>query len=209
MPPVPNVIVDPSVPASVTEFEAVNVLLFAMVNVEPVAGAVNATLLTDVAVATPIFGVVRLGLTARTGAPVPSAVVHTGNAAPPPTRICDVVPCASDCCTPAAVVPVAINAYAVVPVVRPVPPLPTATVPVTLPAVPDTLPVTSPTTLPVIVVIVADVIVPPIAPVIVGVVIEGDVARRGAPEPDAVVHTGSAAAPPPTRISVVSPAGNV
>ena len=42
--------------------EAVYVLPSAIVSVEPVAGAVNATLLIDVAVATPNDGVVSVGL---------------------------------------------------------------------------------------------------------------------------------------------------
>jgi hypothetical protein len=46
----------------VSELLAVNVLPSAIVKVEPVAGAVNATLLMLVAVATPNAGVVRVGL---------------------------------------------------------------------------------------------------------------------------------------------------
>lgn len=57
-----NVIVVESVPANVIELLTVAVLPLAIVNVALVAGAVIATLLTDVAVATPILGVVRVGL---------------------------------------------------------------------------------------------------------------------------------------------------
>lgn len=42
-----------------------------------------------------------------------------------------------------------------------------------------------------------------------GVTSEGDVALTGAPEPVAVVHTGSAEAPPHTRTSVVAPFASV
>ena len=60
-----------SVPASVNELLAVSVLPSAMVRVEPEAGAVKATLLTDVAVATPSTGVTRVGVVARTTEPEP------------------------------------------------------------------------------------------------------------------------------------------
>ncbi len=80
----------------------------------------------------PMFGVVSDGDVARTGAPLPVAVVHTGNAdAPPPTNTSVVAPAARVCCAPLAVVPAAIRPYAVVPVARPVPPLVTGRVPVT------------------------------------------------------------------------------
>ena len=42
-----------------------------------------------------------------------------------------------------------------------------------------------------------------------GVVRVGDVALTGAPDPVAVVQTGSAEAPPPTRTAVVAPLANV
>ena len=66
-------------------------------------------------VATPLVGVPSSGVTnvgevARTGAPVPVAVVHDGKAdAPPPTSISVVAPAASVCCAPVAVVPAAIR----------------------------------------------------------------------------------------------------
>ena len=47
----------------------------AIVSVDPVAGAVNATLLIEVAVATPKTGVVSVGDVARTGFPVPVGVL--------------------------------------------------------------------------------------------------------------------------------------
>ena len=59
----------------------------------------------------PNAGVTSVGEVARTGAPDPVAVVHTGSAdAPPPTNISVVAPLASVCCAPVAVVPVAISA---------------------------------------------------------------------------------------------------
>ena len=51
----------PSVPANVKELLSVRVLPSRMVNVDPVAGVVNATLLIVVAVATPKEGVVNVG----------------------------------------------------------------------------------------------------------------------------------------------------
>jgi hypothetical protein len=59
----------------------------------------------------PRLGVVSTGDVARTGAPDPVAVVHTGRAdAPPPTSTSVVAPAASVCCAPVAVVPVATSA---------------------------------------------------------------------------------------------------
>lgn len=57
--------------ASVVESDAVKVFPSAMVKVEPVAGAVIATLLIEVAVATPKVGVTSVGLVAKTSAPLP------------------------------------------------------------------------------------------------------------------------------------------
>jgi hypothetical protein len=51
----------------------------AIVSVDPVAGAVNATLLIEVAVATPKAGVVSVGDVARTGLPVPVGVLFFSN----------------------------------------------------------------------------------------------------------------------------------
>jgi len=56
-----NVITVESVPANVKVLEIVAVLPSATAKVELVAGAVIAILLTEVAVATPIVGVVKLG----------------------------------------------------------------------------------------------------------------------------------------------------
>ena len=50
-----------SVPARVKELLAVNVLPSAIVSVDPVAGAVSATLLIEVADATPRVGVTKVG----------------------------------------------------------------------------------------------------------------------------------------------------
>ena len=82
-----NVIVVESVPAKVRLFETVRVLASvpakvrlalavrvfpsAIVRVDPLAGAVRATLFMVVAVATPRVGVVSAGLMARTLDPVP------------------------------------------------------------------------------------------------------------------------------------------
>ena len=62
MPPAPNATDDESVPVNVRVLLAVNVLPSAIVNVDPVAGAVRATLLIVVAEATPRVGVVNDGL---------------------------------------------------------------------------------------------------------------------------------------------------
>lgn len=67
-----KVIVFPSVPARVKLLFAVRVFPSAMVKVDPDAGAVMATLLTEVAVATPRLGVTKLGLVFITNVvPVP------------------------------------------------------------------------------------------------------------------------------------------
>ena len=61
-----------SVPATVIELLAVNVLPFAIVSTELVAGAVIVTLLTVVAVATPMSGVINVGEVSTTNlVPVP------------------------------------------------------------------------------------------------------------------------------------------
>src|SRR6202043_3388739 len=71
----PIFIVVPSVPASVKVLFTVSVLLFAMVSVAAVAGAVSATLLIEVAEATPRVGVVKVGPAAiATTVPVPVIV---------------------------------------------------------------------------------------------------------------------------------------
>jgi hypothetical protein len=70
-----NVITVESVPASVSVFEAFRVFPSAMVKVEPVAGVVNVTLLTVVAVAAPSVGVVRVGEVDKTTEPLPVDVV--------------------------------------------------------------------------------------------------------------------------------------
>ena len=61
-----KVIVVASVPARVKELLAVSVLPSAIVSVDPVAGAVSATLFTEVAVATPNTGVTKVGLLDKT-----------------------------------------------------------------------------------------------------------------------------------------------
>jgi ABC-type Na+ efflux pump permease subunit len=70
-----NVIVVLSVPARVNELLAVKVLPSAIVRVADVAGAVIATLLTLVAVATPIVGVTKVGEVAKTKEPDPVSSV--------------------------------------------------------------------------------------------------------------------------------------
>jgi hypothetical protein len=71
-----NVIVVESVPAKVMLLLAVKVLPSAIVKVDPVAGAVNVTLLTVVAVATPKVGVTNVGLVAKTADPEPVSSVR-------------------------------------------------------------------------------------------------------------------------------------
>ena len=71
VPPPPTFNVEPSVPVKVKLLLAVSVLPSAIVSVDPVAGAVIATLFTDVAEATPIVGVVKVGEVANTARPVP------------------------------------------------------------------------------------------------------------------------------------------
>lgn len=66
-----NVRVVESVPAKVKELLDVKVFPSATVKVALVAGAVMESLLTDVAEAAPILGVVKAGLVANTAAPVP------------------------------------------------------------------------------------------------------------------------------------------
>ena len=62
-------------PVKVSVLLAVKVLPSAIVNVEPVAGAVMATLLMLVADATPNVGVTSVGLVANTNEPVPVSSV--------------------------------------------------------------------------------------------------------------------------------------
>lgn len=64
-------------PETVAFADAVNVAPSAMVRVDPVAGAVIATLLTLVAVATPIVGVVRVGEVPKTSTPDPVSLLIT------------------------------------------------------------------------------------------------------------------------------------
>ena len=66
-----NVIVVESVPANINVLLTVNVLPSKIVNVEPVAGAVNVTLLMVVAEATPRTGVTKVGVLLKTATPVP------------------------------------------------------------------------------------------------------------------------------------------
>lgn len=75
VPPPPKATELVSVPVNVSVFDAVSVLPSAIVRVDPVAGAVNATLLIEVAVATPSVGVISVGDVARTGLPVPVGVL--------------------------------------------------------------------------------------------------------------------------------------
>src|ERR1043165_8234044 len=66
-----NVIVVESVPPRVNVFAARSVLPLSIVRVALVAGVVIATLFTEVALATPIFGVTRVGEVDPTTAPDP------------------------------------------------------------------------------------------------------------------------------------------
>ena len=81
VPPLPNATDELSVPVNVNVLLAVNVFPSAIVNVEPVAGAVNVTLLMLVADATPRVGVTSVGLVARTFAPVPVTLEKPTNSA--------------------------------------------------------------------------------------------------------------------------------
>ena len=71
VPPAPMANVEPSVPVKVKLLLAVSVLPLAIVSVDAVAGAVIVTLFIDVAEATPIVGVVKVGDVANTARPVP------------------------------------------------------------------------------------------------------------------------------------------
>jgi hypothetical protein len=71
VPPAPNAALEPSVPVNVRVLLTVKVLPSAIVNVEPVAGAVRATLFIVVAVAMPSDGVVNAGDMLPAKAPVP------------------------------------------------------------------------------------------------------------------------------------------
>ena len=73
---------DPSVPEKVRVLLAVKVFPSAIVRVAVVAGAVRVSLLTLVAVATPMSGVTRVGEVARTTEPEPVAVLPRRVAVP-------------------------------------------------------------------------------------------------------------------------------
>ena len=75
MPPAPKATEDASVPVSVKVLLTVSVLPSATVSVAEVAGAVMASLFTEVAVAAPIAGAVRLGLVEKTKDPEPVSSV--------------------------------------------------------------------------------------------------------------------------------------
>lgn len=70
-----NVKLVPSVPAKVIELLIANVFPLAIVRVALVAGWVIFNLLIEVTVATPKFGVIKLGLLASTRAPLPVLLV--------------------------------------------------------------------------------------------------------------------------------------
>lgn len=71
MPPAPKATEEESVPVKVSVLLTVRVLPSAMVRVALVAGAVIATLLMEVADATPRVGVVSVGEVANTSSPDP------------------------------------------------------------------------------------------------------------------------------------------
>jgi phosphoglycerate dehydrogenase-like enzyme len=79
----------------------IKVLPSAIVSVDPVAGAVIATLLTLVAVATPMVGVVNVGDVANTARPVP---VSSDNAPAKPAELVSVF------CLPVTAAPAAASA---------------------------------------------------------------------------------------------------
>jgi len=72
---VPKATEEESVPVKVRVLETVRVFPSASVSVAEVAGAVSVTLLTEVAVATPKDGVVKVGEIAKTKAPLPVSSV--------------------------------------------------------------------------------------------------------------------------------------
>ena len=76
-----------SVPASVSELDAVSVLPSAIVSVEPVAGAVMATLLILVAAATPSVGVTSVGDVASTMPPDPVTFCPSAVVTPVPNAV--------------------------------------------------------------------------------------------------------------------------
>ena len=84
VPPAPIFKVEASVPARVRLLLAVSVLPSAIVNVDPVAGAVIATLFIVEAAATPRTGVVKVGLVANTAIPDP---VSSDNAPNKPAEL--------------------------------------------------------------------------------------------------------------------------
>lgn len=71
MPPDPNATVDESTPVNVSVLDTVRAFEFAIVSVAEVAGSVIITLFIDVADATPMLGVTKLGLFEKTRDPVP------------------------------------------------------------------------------------------------------------------------------------------
>jgi hypothetical protein len=77
VPPAPNATDDVSVPVKVNVLDTVRVFPSAMARVALVAGAVMATLLIEVALATPRVGVVRDGEVAKTNAPLPVSSLIT------------------------------------------------------------------------------------------------------------------------------------
>jgi len=86
-----NVIVVESVPDRAKLLFAVRVLPSAIVNVDPVAGAVNVTLLMVVAVATPREGVTSEGDVARTMLPEPVVAFPRAVTVPELGRVRDVL----------------------------------------------------------------------------------------------------------------------
>jgi hypothetical protein len=77
VPPVPNTTEDESVPVKVSVLDTVRVFPSPIVNVEPVAGAVIATLLILVAVAAPRVGVTKVGDVDMTTLPLPVIALLT------------------------------------------------------------------------------------------------------------------------------------
>ena len=138
-----NVIVVASVPARVRVLFAVSVLLFAIVSVALVAGAVIVSLLMLVAVATPSVGVTSVGEVAKTNDPEPVSSVTAAArlaeegvpshvATPVPSEVMPVPPFEGANVPPSVTAPV-VAVFGVSPVV---PALKDATVPAVVASVP-------------------------------------------------------------------------
>lgn len=92
VPPAPNATEEESVPVNISVLLTVSVLPSTITSVAPDAGAVKATLLMLVAVATPRTGVTSVGLVALTPLPEPVVVIAVQPPAPSSVRTWPEVP---------------------------------------------------------------------------------------------------------------------